>query len=202
MLGSKVQTIYIHSRESISMRYIIEHLEDGISEWLGLEYRHCSQIVGEDILFTNVESKDKEFCKKLGQVNTRSCTEFVREALVLDPKARKLLEPQDFERYDTIVIGGILGDKVPRGRTESEITSKMKCVPRSLGHRQLSVDGAVYIAKKVEEGNRLEDLEVAYEPEIGIEPGYTVTLEYAVPVWEERAVFTPGLLEYLSKDGL
>jgi len=183
------------------MKYIIEHLEPDISEWLGLEYSHCAQIVGDDIVFTNVEGKDKEFCEKLGPVDERSCTEFVKQAIVLDPKAEKFLEPEDFKKYDAIIIGGILGDKIPRGRTEKEITSKMECVPRSLGHRQLSVDGAVFVAKKTEEGTRIEDQEVAYEPEIEIEKGYAVTLEYAVPVWDGKAVFTPGLLEYLARDG-
>lgn len=193
--------IYLH-HDKAPMQYIIEHLEPDISEWLGLEYKHCAQIVGKDILFTNVRGGDREFCQELGPVDERSCTEFVEQAIVLDPKAEKFLEPEDFGKYGAIIIGGILGDKVPRGRTEKEITSRMECVPRSLGHRQLSVDGAVFVAKRVEEGTRIDDQEVAYEPEIEIEPGYTVTLGYAVPVQAGKAVFTPGLLGYLARDGL
>lgn len=182
------------------MKYLIEHLEP-MSEWLELEYRHCREIA--DVLFTNVRDEtEQQTISDFAKFDPRSCTEILKEqeAVVLDPKAEKLLEPADFKEYSHIVIGGILGDAVPRGRTYSQITSKLNAVLRSLGPYQLSIDGATFLAKKIEEGHTLMDLEVANCPEIQLNEGETTTLHYAIPVFGGKPVITPGLLQYLIKE--
>lgn len=182
------------------MDYLIEHLEK-LSEWLELEYRHCSNIA--DVLFTNVgDREEQERIADFGRFEPRQCAEILgeKEVLVLDPQAEKLLEPQDFRDYSNIVIGGILGDAVPRGRTCTQITSKLNAIPRSLGPYQLSIDGATFLAKKIEEGNTLEELEVANCPEIELSEKETTTLHYAIPVFGGKPIITPGLLEYLTKE--
>jgi len=182
------------------MQYIIEHLE-AMSEWLELEYRHCSKIA--DPLFTNVkDQEEQQTISDFGKFDPRSCIEMLgkEEVLVLDPKAEKLLEPDDFKKYKHIVIGGILGDAIPRGRTYEQITCKLNAIPRSLGQYQLSIDGSVFMAKKVEEGQTLLDLGVANFPKIELSDHEETTLHYAIPVFEGKPVITPGLLKYLVKE--
>lgn len=182
------------------MHYIIEHAEEKISEWLELEYRHSSRIVGKNLLFTNVKNQeDLEKIRKFARAEEKSCMELLagKKAIVLDPQAEKMLSKRDFSEEGHIIVGGILGDANPRGRTKELITEKLDCIPRSLGRRQLSVDGAVFLAKKIEEG---ENCEVADRPEIELSESHSVTLEYAIPVFRGKLVITPGLLEYLKKD--
>jgi len=182
------------------MHYIIEHTEEKISEWLELEYRHSAKIAGKDLLFTNVKNPaDLEKIKKFARAERKSCVELLtgKKSVVLDPQATKMLSPEDFSEEGHIIIGGILGDANPRGRTKDIITEKLDCMPRSLGAHQLSVDGAVFLAKKTEEG---KECEVADRPEIELSEFHSVTLEYAIPVFEGKPVITPGLLEYLQKE--
>jgi len=180
------------------MQYIIEHLEP-MSEWLGLEYRHCAEIAS--VLFTNVTNKsEQETIGDFAKWTEKSCLKHLgaNEAIVLDPKAEQLLEPADFKKHTAIVIGGILGDAVPRGRTYEKITNKLNSVPRSLGPYQLSIDGATFLAKRIEEGHTLMDLEVANQPKIQISENEETTLHYAIPVFDGKPIITPGLLDYLK----
>ncbi len=182
------------------MDYIIEHAEERISEWMELEYRHSANIVGENLLFTNVKNPaDLEKIKKFARAEEKSCVEFLKgkKAVVLEPQATQMLSKEDFSENGAIIIGGILGDANPRGRTKDLITEKLDCIPRSLGKYQLSVDGAVFLARKTEEG---KDCEVADRPEIELSESHSVTLEYAIPVFEGKPVLTPGLLEYLKRE--
>lgn len=182
------------------MNYIIEHTEEKISEWLELEYRHSAKILGEKLLFTNVKNPaDLEKIKKFARAEEKSCAELLKgkKAVVLEPQATQMLAQEDFFEEGCLVIGGILGDANPRGRTKELITERLECVPRSLGKYQLSVDGAAFLARKIEEG---KECEVADEPEIELSESHSITLEYAIPVYEGKPVITPGLLEYLKRD--
>ena len=186
-----------------SMLYIIEHLEP-LSKWVKLEYEHCSKIVGkENLLFTNIVNKEEqEFLKRLGKVEEKSVIELFsrEEIIVLEPQAKTRLQKDDFKKYKKIIIGGILGEAEPSGRTMELITSKLKKgVQRNLGADQFSIDGATFVAKKIQEGEE-KDLGVLKEPEIEFEEGHSTVLHYAIPVFRGKPIFTPGLVEYVQSD--
>ncbi|MFH1786327.1 MAG: hypothetical protein ABH829_01585 [archaeon] len=186
------------------MLFIVEHCERGVSEWMELEYRHCGKIAGGELLFTNVSlEKDQRAIGKIGHFRKESAADFLKgeKVIVLDPQTDKLLSPDDFKLADKIVIGGILGDAMPRGRTKDLITSKLNGIPRSIGQYQLSIDGACFMAKKVADGAKLEDVLLSNKPEIEFSENESITLDYAIPVFEGKPVLTPGLLEYLRKKG-
>jgi len=185
------------------MLWIIEHLEN-LSEWVKLEYSHCSKICGrKNLLFANVRAEsERNFLKRFGKVSEKSATELFAEEkiIVLEPKAEKFLAADDFKKYKKILIGGILGDFPPRGRTEELITSKLKnSVPRSLGNYQFSVDGAAFAAKKIQLRQK-KDLGILNQPEIELSDEHSIELHYAVPVFRGKIIFTPGLVEWLKRE--
>jgi len=180
---------------------VIEHLEPRLSKWVLIEYEHASLIVGKDNLaFTNVKRGFKTL-EKLGKVYRESAVElFDNEGvIVLDPRADKLLEPSDFNDVESVVVGGILGDHPPRGRTFTLITSKMRRArARSLGNRQFSIDGAIYMALKVAQGVELSDIPVA--DSLTLKCGdLEIYLPFSYPLVNGKPVISPKLIDCLLK---
>lgn len=185
------------------MIWVIEHLEP-LSKWVKLEYMHCPKILGKKkLIFTNVkDAKEAAFLKKLGKVEEKSATElFANEKIiVLEPQAEKRLNYGDFKKCGKILIGGILGEAQPAGRTNALITSKLKnAAPRNIGIHQFSVDGAAFVAKKIHEMAE-KDLGVLINPEIELSDMHSIELHYAIPVFKGEIIFTPGLVKYIKKE--
>ena len=182
---------------------VIEHLED-ISEWLWLEYRHVSEWWKDKLIFTNVLPEERERLAELGSVLTESVTEFPfdrSKIIVLDLQAEEELRPEEIGEDTVIVVGGILGDAVPRGRTREFITSKMEGVKvRHIGRPQYSIDGAAIVAKLISEGRRLAEIEYEENPTIKLDEFSEITLHYAVPKLNGRLLLTPGLIELQKRE--
>ncbi|WP_461867133.1 hypothetical protein [Thermococcus sp.] len=182
---------------------IIEHLED-ISEWLWLEYKHVSMWWKDKLIFTNVRRDEREKLAKLGSVLAESITKFPLErskVIVLDLQAEKELKPEDIGEDTIIVVGGILGDAVPRGRTKEFITSKMEGVQvRHMGEPQYSIDGASIVAKLIADGKRLTEIEYEENPTIKLDDFSEITLHYAVPKLNGKLLLTPGLIELQKRE--
>ena len=195
----------------------IEHLEPRLSKWILLEYSHVSKMIGRDKLhFTNVvNEKDRRILEKYGIVHKESIVELIQDRwdniLVLEPKANKLLKPKDFiNGRNLIVIGGIMGDHPPRGRTYELLTSKMlskfhgKVKPVSLGKHQFSIDGAAYMAIQVFKGLTLDQIPIVVGVKIkvksyikGVE--HEIYLPYTYPLINGKPLLAPGLREYLER---
>ncbi len=182
---------------------IIEHLED-ISEWLWLEYSHVAEWWKDKLIFTNVKPGERERLAKLGGVVSESVTRFPfdrSKMIVLDLQAEGELKPEDIDGDTLIVVGGILGDAVPRGRTKEFITSRMEGVKvRHIGKPQYSIDGAGIVAKLIAEGRRLEEIDYEENPTIRLDEFSEITLHYAVPKLDGRLLLTPGLIELQKRE--
>jgi len=185
------------------LRLVIENLEEELSEWLFLEYRHAAEI-WNGALFTNVSSrKMAERLSMYGRVDPRPCYEVFRprEAVVLDPKAEKPLRRRDFRGREALIIGGILGEAVPLGRTANLITARMRGARiRHLGEVQLTIDSAALVAKLVEMDMSLEEIEITTEVEVRVSEVESIYLPYGYVVHEGKLILTPGLREYLLKE--
>lgn len=188
-----------------SLFFIIEHLEPVLGKWVWFEYKNASKIVGhENLIFTNVKKlEEAKKLAKLGSVFNKSVRELPfsqRRMIVLDPNAKKLLEPKDFKNISCVVIGGILGDHPPLGRTEKFISrflpSSMK---RSLGKHQFSIDGSAYLAREVSEGRKLEEIPVKVGLNIRVDKYYTITLPFAFPIINKKPLISKELVNYLKK---
>ena len=183
----------------MGLLFVIEHLEPRLSKWVLIEYEHVSMIVGrENLAFTNVKRGLKTL-QRLGRVYRESAVELFDSegTIVLDLKAEELLEPSDFDSARAVVVGGILGDHPPRGRTFKLITSKVKRArARSLGNCQFSIDGAVYMALKVASGVRLSEIPVANS--LTLRCGdLEIRLPFCYPLVNGKPVISPKLIDYL-----
>ncbi|NJE43222.1 hypothetical protein E3E35_04385 [Thermococcus sp. GR7] len=182
---------------------IIEHLEE-ISDWLWLEYSHVAEWWGDRLIFTNVREDERERLAKLGGVITESVTKFPfdrSKIIVLDLQAEEELKPEDIDGDTMIVVGGILGDAVPRGRTKEFITSRMEGVKvRHIGKPQYSIDGASIVAKLIADGKKLEEIEYEENPTIKLDEFSEITLHYAIPKLDGKLLLTPGLIDIQKRD--
>ncbi len=186
--------------------YVIEHLEETISGWLLLEYSHASKIVGYgNLVITNVKREEDK--RKLSSVGVRILEKRVfevfgeEELIILDPKASTSLTTSDCREKKYMVIGGIMGDHPPRGRTWSLLSSRVpRALKRNLGKNQLSIDSAVYVAREICNGKKLEDIRFVKNPVIKaryMSLEYDIELPYAYPVVNGKPLITPGLEDYL-----
>ena len=183
---------------------MIEHLEPSLSPWVMLEYKHIAKIVGkENIIFANVSKPSDRV--RLSPIASEVKEESVKKmdlsrACVLDPTAMVPLSPKDKEKFDILIIGGILGQDPMINRTRKAITSKVVVSSRNLGPMQMSTDTAVYVAKQIVENNKeLQDLPFIDKVEIPIEPGLSLTLPYRYIKVNGEPLMSPGLVEYLKK---
>lgn len=191
--------------------FVIEHLEPRLSRWLLLEYKHSSSIVGKrNLIITNARGL-KGLLEDIAVVYEESIVELLgtklkpRKSIILEPRAEKLLEPEDFDDEVVVVVGGIMGDHPPKGRTWAMLTSRLldRAEPRSLGPLQFSIDGAVYMAYQVSRGRKLSDIEIVDGVEVEVPSPYpgikaTIRLPYAYPIVNGRPLLAPGLIEYLK----
>lgn len=179
-------------------RLVIEHLEPTVSPWAYLEYKHAAEFA-EELLITNVKDPIERQClKPFAEVLECGIEEVadLQRILVLDPLAAKPLVPSDFESFEYIVVGGIMGDFPPRGRTRKLLTEKLNGESRTLGPCQLSVDGAIYVASRVAEGDELSLIEVVMGLTLKGER-MEMHLPYCYPLAPHGVLFSEELAAYL-----
>jgi ribosome biogenesis SPOUT family RNA methylase Rps3 len=186
---------------------IIEHLEPVLGRWIWLEYKHVSKLAGkENLLFTNIrDKKEARKLRELGNVSLRSVVDSKELAkgtpIILDPQSPLPLLPEDFTSGTCLIVGGILGDYPPRGRTMLGLTQKLpRLASRNLGPNQFSVDGAVYVALNVASGKSITDIPIKLGAEIRISKKHVTILPFAYPLLREKPLTAPGLRRYLRRE--
>ncbi|KAI9301300.1 SAM-dependent RNA methyltransferase [Cunninghamella echinulata] len=143
---------------SMKRSYIIEHMEDDMHEWCVLEYKHMLSNVGPDHLWFSCLSEaclNKSMPEELKQAHCH--TEDVlhlpgidpKSVCLLDPSATSELSPEDGDKFEYFLFGGILGDDPPRDRTKE--LRKLGFEGRRLGPVQMTTDTALNVTRKVVE---------------------------------------------------
>jgi ribosome biogenesis SPOUT family RNA methylase Rps3 len=186
--------------------FVIEHLEPKLSEWLYLEYSHAAELVRQgNLLITNVKRRnERRRLRRICGVRRESVTDLFsqQKLLILDPQARKKLTPADLEKWHVVVVGGILGDDPPRGRTRELLTRFLpKAASRNLGKLQLSIDGSVYLARLVSEGTQLDQIPLIHNLEIPVGPRCSIVLPFAYPLVRGKPLISSRLVAYLKRQG-
>jgi len=191
-----------------SPKIVIEHLEPKLSTWLLFEYENSSKLLKKNILFTNVKSRrTKERLMRFGKVKRRSVLDIFshKKLVILDPHAKKVLAPKDLSRDTIAVVGGILGEHPPRGRTKALLTTKApNAKTRNLGREQFTIDGAVYIIKKIIEDKKISAIPTKHglilRAKLKPSGVYEVELPYAYPVVAGKPIISEKLVHYLMKN--
>jgi len=184
--------------------FLIEHMDEW-SPWIDIEYAESYRVCrreGIDVVVTNASP---EVMIKGRYPRIPTSVEDVpldpERVAVLVPEAEDPLTPEDSERLDAVVVGGILGDHPRRKRTLRLLVPKLKGFEtRTLGPYHFSIDGAVKVALRVlVEGIDLEEVEVVEKPELEVEPGHTVTLNCDYPAVDGDPWIPEELVDYLRE---
>lgn len=150
------------SAEKKQIVYVIEHMEPEFSDWVRLEYLSILEEVGQPNFYlssvpASVSEKDlpSELVEKKLQWTHTEITNFQEiypsfdksRVCLLDPSATEELKPEDAEKFDYFLFGGILGDHPPRDRTGE--LRKYGFSGRHLGKTQMTTDTAVRVSQIV-----------------------------------------------------
>jgi ribosome biogenesis SPOUT family RNA methylase Rps3 len=137
--------------------FVVEHLDPELGPWSALEYQTIaeeSRQAGCDFVlssvpaaliaaegFKNVKDNARSDSVESYFANRKS------QICLLDPAASQELCPEDAEKFEIFLFGGILGDDPPRDRT-SELRKK-GFEGRRLGPKQMTTDTAVRVTRIV-----------------------------------------------------
>ena len=162
----------VRARQSAYVMYsrlTTEHMEEddestkALPEWVKLEYSHMITLTAPNshVHFTSLSSSsipplEKHLSSHASSSNAHAHTEPILTFLanegipkervcLLDPRAEKVLSPEDGETFDVFLYGGILGDDPPRDRTGE--LRKLGFAGRHLLEKQMTTDTAVGVTK-------------------------------------------------------
>ncbi|KAJ3291330.1 hypothetical protein HK104_006177 [Borealophlyctis nickersoniae] len=190
------------------LNYIVEHMEPELDEWSELEYANILAHVGPSRLY--LSHVDPTLLSRLparigpdsGIISTsKPVLELVEKdkVILLDPAATEELKPEDGEKFEWLLFGGILGDDPPRDRTKELRVQGF--ATRHLGPVQMTTDTAVLVSQKVvEEKIPLDQLPYVDRPEIRLGKKETVEMPFRYLKKEDGSPgLPPGMLELLRK---
>ncbi|EDK38817.1 conserved hypothetical protein [Meyerozyma guilliermondii ATCC 6260] len=194
------------------MKYVIEHMEEGFSEWVILEYTQIIKEVGkENLILTSLPSAvtEADIPKRLLdlglQWTTKECVEIEglekNNVCLLDPAAETELTPEDSEKFDFFVFGGILGSH-PRIDRTGILRRKYGFAGRRLGALQMTTDTAIRTTQKIiEDKKSFEDIKFIDYPEIRYNKHESTEMPFRYILNDEGIPILPeGMLELIRKD--
>ena len=184
---------------------VIEHLEPFTSKWMFLEIKHSAEVAKPyDIWLTNVKREcEREILSKyVDRVLYESIVEIAEKEgfekiVVLDPSAKVVLRHEDIKGTDAVVVGGIMGSHPPEGRTKSLLSKRLAgSIIRSIGDGQFTINGAVYMVRKVLDGFKLEDVRTIKGVKLVFRGG-EVFLPYVYPIEGGKVVIPQEEVDYI-----
>lgn len=196
------------------MKYIIEHMEDGFSEWVTLEYSRIIRDVGkENLLLTSLPAgtTEKDIPSRLLDLGLQWTKEecinidpgkFVKEKVcLLDPAAEIDLTPEDSDKFEYFVFGGILGSH-PRIDRTGILRKKYGFAGRRLGELQMTTDTAVRTTQKIiNEKIKFSDIKFIDYPEIKYNKYESTEMPFRYVLDDEGTPILPeGMLELIKRD--
>lgn len=195
------------------MKYIIEHMEEGFSEWVILEYSQIIRDIGkENLVLTSLPAgttaKDiPQRLLDLGlQWTTKECVEIdngidYSRVCLLDPAAEIDLCPEDKSKFDYFVFGGILGSH-PRIDRTGVLRKKYGFAGRRLGKLQMTTDTAIRTTRLiVEHQTKFADIKFLDYPEIRFNKYEATEMPFRyITDSEGKPILPEGMLEHIKND--
>ncbi len=188
----------------MDFKIAIEHLEPVYSLWLIYEYINASRFQRGGIAYTNIGNpRVRRILSRYGYVYKERIGDIVdkERLIILDPNAEKDIEYNEIGDK-ILVIGGILGDNPPRGRTEKLLWSRYRgAIRRRMGIGQMSIDSSVYVASKILEGYSLNDIDfiegLTIETDLDV-----IILPYRYPLENGEPIISPVIRKIIQFIGL
>lgn len=195
------------------MKYVIEHMEEGFSEWVILEYSQIIRDLGKENLVLSslpagtVESDIPQRLRDLGlQWTTEECINLdggvnPTKVCLLDPGAEQDLVPEDLEQFDYFVFGGILGSH-PRIDRTGILREKYGFAGRRLGSLQMTTDTAIRTTQRiVKDQIKFEDIKFIDYPEIRYNKYESTEMPFRYILDSEGTPILPeGMLKLIEHD--
>lgn len=201
----------ISFRLVIYMKVIVEHMEQGFSSWVKLEYRAISKELGASNFYlcsvpdeATIPDELKDACTStnydVAHLHIVDPNFSLERCCLLDPTATEALEPQDSLDFDYFLFGGILGDDPPRDRTGE--LRKLGFVGRNLGPVQMTTDTAVRTAVRVLQHNqKLENIPYIDNPELRFNEHESTIMPFRYIRDESGAPIMPeGMVNLIQED--
>ena len=204
-----------------TMKYIIEHMEEGFSEWVILEYSQILREVGaENLILSSLpeSTTEKDIPQRLLKLGLRWTTkdlkginedfkdlELLKDGRVclLDPRATIDLQPEDATKFDYFVFGGILGDHPPRDRTKELKTAYPNLlISRRLGDKQMTTDTAIRTTQLIiKDRIAFEDIKFIDYPEFRFNKNEATEMPFRYVLDKEgKPILPEGMLVLIKKD--
>ncbi|KAI8209858.1 Protein arginine N-methyltransferase SFM1 [Colletotrichum sp. SAR 10_77] len=191
--------------------YIVEHLDPELGPWSELEYIAIAKethAAAGTFLLSSLPAAFKA-PEKLSEVpafkaENRGVEELYAHdksrVCLLDPAAASDLSPEDGEKFDAFLFGGILGDDPPRDRT-SELRKK-GFEGRRLGPTQMTTDTAVRVTRiVVEEKTPLDKISYVTYPELKFSEHESTEMPFKYVTDKNGEPIMPeGMVDLIRKD--
>ncbi|EGV66034.1 SPOUT methyltransferase [Yamadazyma tenuis] len=195
------------------MKYIIEHMEPEFSEWVVLEYTQIIKDVGkENLVLTSLPANttEKDIPQQLLdlglQWTTQECIQIDNgldhsRVCLLDPAAETDLVPNDQQKFDYFVFGGILGSH-PRIDRTGLLRDKYGFSGRRLGELQMTTDTAVRTTQRiVDKQVKFEDIKFIDYPEIKFNRYESTEMPFRYILDDTNTPILPkGMLKLIEND--
>jgi ribosome biogenesis SPOUT family RNA methylase Rps3 len=198
------------------MKYVIEHMEQGFTEWVILEYCTIIKEVGkENLLLTSlpkgITEKDipnelinaglQWTTKDVSVIGTQELPIVKERVCLLDPSAETDLVPEESNSFDYFVFGGILGDHPPRDRT-GELRRKYGFAGRRLGNKQMTTDTAVRTTQLIiKHQKKFEDIAFIDYPEFRFNKNEATEMPFRYVLdAQNRPILPEGMLDLIKRD--
>ncbi|KAK6464485.1 SAM-dependent RNA methyltransferase [Scheffersomyces coipomensis] len=196
------------------MKYIIEHMEEGFSEWVILEYTQIIKEVGKENLILsslpeNTTEKDiPQRLLDLGlQWTTKECIDVddgkvnKSNVCLLDPAATVELTPSDSTKFEYFVFGGILGSH-PRIDRTGLLREKYGLEGRRLGALQMTTDTAIRTTQIIiQDQVKFEDIKFIDYPEIRYNKYEATEMPFRYVIDKNGEPILPvGMLDLIKND--
>ncbi|KAK4191505.1 hypothetical protein QBC35DRAFT_512601 [Podospora australis] len=187
--------------------YIVEHLDEELGPWSELEYIAIakeSQQAGSKFFLSSLPPAFK-VPEALAAIpaftaENRGVEELYEgqksRVCLLDPAGKSDLAPEDGDKFDVFLFGGILGDDPPRDRT-SELRKK-GFEGRRLGPVQMTTDTAVRVTRLVVEGKTpLKDIEYLDHPELKFNEHESTEMPFRYVKGEDGKPIMPAVIKFI-----
>lgn len=184
---------------------IIENLEEVPGRWIAEEYAEAHRVArerGHKLIVSGRIPEALEAMIRREGVEIGDGRAYNRpDAILLDLWAPRRLEPWEAQAANAFIVGGILGDHPPRGRTALIYDLYPYAARRNLGREQLSVDGAVKVLLEVLSGKSLDEIELVVRPTFKVRTlmEIEITLPFAYPLKDGKVWISEKLLRMLER---